>query len=795
MRLLPLQRPLPLFALLLAALLLSACGVLMVDQWDRLYGHGDPHRFDQPAPPRAGQVSYRQVEPVLSARCAVCHGCYDAPCQLKMTAWEGLARGASTDKVYDGTRLRAVAPTRLFEDAFSASAWRERGFHPVLNERPGIEALDGSLIAQMLLLKQQHPLPAGCKVLPDSFNVSIDRPQQCTTIENFADYARQYPLWGMPFGLPELDAAERELLLRWIAEGAPRESEPPTAPLLQHQIDEWERWLNQDSLKQQLVARYIYEHLFLAHLHFGDDSHFFRLVRSRTAPGRAVDLIASRRPFDDPGVRRVYYRIVPLQETVLLKTHMPYVLDARRMALWRRWFDEARFEVPTLPGYEAEEAANPFATFADIPVSSRYRFMLEEAQYTIMGFIKGPVCRGQQALDVIDDFFWVFFSNPDAIEESEQSRFLAANSANLRLPAELESNAPVLGHWTTYAEGQKRYLNARAAFQRLHQNQTALPGPQLIWNGRDEDGRQNPNAALTVFRHYDSASVEKGLIGQGPQSAWVISYPLLERLHYLLVAGYDVYGNIGHQLKSRLYMDFLRIEGEQNFLSLLPDPAHHAIEQRWYRGAPQSTLDYVAAAHLPLSHRATEDLAGLPPQAAYAALLGQLGQRVAPALGPQPLRLQNLPSTGLRQALTALEQVHGKSLQWLPQMVLIRLQPAQGEARWLTLLNNSAHKNVAQIFFEDLRRLPDEDTLTLVDGFVGAYPNAFWTVDETRLPELSRRIASLATEADYSALLDEFGMRRTDPRFWPLSDQAHQALRRQGLIDYGLLDYNRLENR
>ena len=789
------KKPSQTLLVLLATLLLSACGVLLAGPWDRLYGPADPHRFDHAAAPREGQVSYQQVQRVLSARCAVCHGCYDAPCQLKMTAWEGLTRGASNDKVYDGTRLLAAPTTRLFEDAFSASAWRRKGFHPVLNERPGLDALDGSLVAQMLLLKQQHPTPASCKVLPETFNVSIDRPQQCTTIENFSEFARQFPLWGMPFGLPELDAADRDLVLRWISDGAPREPDPPLADSLQRQIQDWERWLNQDGPKRRLVARYVYEHLFLAHLYFGDDAHFFRLVRSRTAPGQPVDLIASRRPFDDPGVARPYYRIVPLQETVLRKTHMPYRLDAHRMAMWQRWFVDTPFEVTALPGYEPDVAANPFVSFADIPVQSRYRFMLEEAQYTIMGFIKGPVCRGQQALDVIDDFFWVFFSNPESIEESEQSRFLAENSQNLRLPAELESNAPVLSHWTRYAEGQKRYLQARAAFQRRHPDDSAVPGPRLIWNGEDEDGQANPNAALTVFRHYDSASVEKGLVGHNPQSAWVISYPLLERLHYLLVAGYDVYGNVGHQLKSRLYMDFLRIEGEQNFLSLLPDPAHHAMEQRWYRDAPTSTLDYVAASHLPLSHRATQDLSGLPPLQAYAALLGQLKQRVAPALGTQPFDRRHLPSPSLRQAVAALGEVHGKSLQWLPQTVLIRVQNSQQEPVWLTLLNNSAHKNVAQIFFEDLRRLPEEDTLTVVNGFLGAYPNAYWTLNEAQLPDLSRRIASLGSEADYSSLLDLYGMRRTNPGFWALSDEAHQALRTQGVIDYGLLDYNRLENR
>ena len=78
------------------------------------------------------------------------------------------------------------------------------------------------------------------------------------------------------------------------------------------------------------------------------------------------------------------------------------------------------------------------------------------------------------------------------------------------------------------------------------------------------------NAALTVLRHYDSATVVKGFVGGAPKTGWVVGYSLLERIHYLLVAGFDVFGNVGHQLTTRMYMDFLRMEGEYNFLLLLP---------------------------------------------------------------------------------------------------------------------------------------------------------------------------------------------------------------------------------
>jgi len=48
----------------------------------------------------------------------------------------------------------------------------------------------------------------------------------------------------------------------------------------------------------------------------------------------------------------------------------------------------------------------------------------------------------------------------------------------------------------------------------------------MIWDG---DGA-NPNAALTVMRHFDSATVVQGLVGEPPKTAWLVDYSLLERI-------------------------------------------------------------------------------------------------------------------------------------------------------------------------------------------------------------------------------------------------------------------------
>lgn len=58
-------------------------------------------------------------------------------------------------------------------------------------------------------------------------------------------------------------------------------------------------------------------------------------MRSATPPGQPVKRISTRRPYDDPGVERVYYRIIPEQGTIVDKTHMPFALNKQRISNWK----------------------------------------------------------------------------------------------------------------------------------------------------------------------------------------------------------------------------------------------------------------------------------------------------------------------------------------------------------------------------------------------------------------------------------------------------------------------------
>lgn len=778
------------FARLFVLLFLSGCTALAIQNFDKQYGLSKPQQRLVASKTAAGQHYFDEVRPVIEHRCVVCHACYDAPCQLKMTSPAGIDRGAAKKRVYNAARLTATTPTRLHIDRSTTAGWREHGFDAVLNEREQTpEAnLDASVMARLLMLKQEHPLPSESP-LPKSFKFSLNAKHECPRIEGMQQYEANKPLAGMPYGLPALSSSEHELLMAWI-EGGAKMSVPNLGAEYLDRVAEWETFLNGDDNKTRLVARYIYEHLFRADLYFDDmpEKRYFRLVRSRSAPGQPLDIIATRRPNDNPKVDRVYYRLQAAQDTVLAKSHMPYSFGAARMDWIKSLFFNGDYSVVELPDYQPQLASNPFLTFAALPLKARYRFMLEEAHFTISGYIKGSVCRGQVALDVINDHFWVVFTDPDSPTLAKQDQFLLDQAQNLRMPGEADSNGDPLFHWIRLAQAQRKFLTAKSeALSKVFSNGASLD-TQLIWDG---DGR-NDNAALTIFRHFDSATVIKGFQGQEPKTAWLIDYSLLERIHYLLVTEFDVYGNLGHQLNTRRYMDFLRMEGEFNFLTLLPSEDRIRHRDFWYRKAQRRVKEHILGCRAVFDQPSGIDYVTNDPKQE---LFNLLQNRLEPAMSNKhALHNASVPASH-QQALAAINEMRGSRVTVLPETALLMVSAANGQSSLYTVLRNSAHYNITSVFLEKKNRAYEEDYMTVLEGVVSAYPDAFWRVEESQLAAMVKALNEVSEEQDYLDFLSRYGVRRTSPDFWQHSDAVHAAYKRIDAKRAGILDYNRLENR
>ena len=172
------------FTQILFLLILSGCalfGANQVRQLDDLYGEEKTHNREASSlNEKAFYLS--EVKPVLDNRCVVCHACYDAACQLKLSSPAGIDRGGSKELVYNAS-VFTREPSRLFIDADHTAEWRKSDFHPVLNEREqSAEAnLEASVLYKMLALKNNNPLPSEHnQILPTSnFNFDLNHERQC----------------------------------------------------------------------------------------------------------------------------------------------------------------------------------------------------------------------------------------------------------------------------------------------------------------------------------------------------------------------------------------------------------------------------------------------------------------------------------------------------------------------------------------------------------------------------------------------------------------------------------------
>ena len=255
------------------------------------------------------------------------------------------------------------------------------------------------------------------------------------------------------------------------------------------------------------------------------------------------------------------------------------------------------------------------------------------------------------------------------------------------------------------------------------------------------------------------------------------------------MAGFDVFGNVTHQVTTRLYMDFLRMEGESNFLTFLPPARRRALADAWYRGVDGKAKDRVDAELA--SSRSTTSIhfqSATPELELFAMWKSALGRALATGYD-----LDHVESAEVRSALERLALVRGAAASRMPEMSFVAIAHGDGTEGYASILRDSAHTNVAQLFAEKARRVKEEDTLSVVRGFLGAYPNALFAVPAGQLDAFVDAVTKLDGEADYQALRARFGVLRTSPAFWTYSDRISEAYARQAPIEGGLFDYNRLE--
>jgi hypothetical protein len=735
------------------------------------------------------------IQPLFDYYCVACHACFDAPCQLDLTHPAGVGRGANKLPIYDGTRLEAAQPTRLFIDARGEQAWRERGFFPVTRA-------DGApaLLRRVLELKAEHPLAVD-RSLPDGIELGIRRTNRCATPDEAAQDDMDHAQLGMPFALPGMRAAELQRVRDWLDQGAIVRFEPPAVSVSERgQINQWEAWLNGGGTERALVARWLFEHWAIARLYFdrGVTGHFFRLVRSATPPGEPVAEIATRFPNSDPG-QAFYYRLRLHPGTRVAKTHITFALGADVLQRIEQLFFTEDWRVAALPGYSTDERANPFTTYAVIPAAARYRFMLEHAEYFVRTFIRGPVCRGQLATDVIRDHFWVMFQDPKSDPYVVDNAYRGEVNALLGLPGVEDDILEGAEIWFESTEERNRYTAMRQ--EALAALQPGGAGLSSIWNG---DG-SNRNALLTVFRHHDSAMVKRGWLGQKPFTLWWMDYPLFERSYYNLVVNFDVFGNVAHQAQTRLYFDLIRNGAEQNFLRLLPPAARQDILDSWYAGSGQLKLwfSYQSIDTESASAVAYEtDSSGEELRDRLLALFEPINATPDPinrgGMTPKAKGLGRLGSgragDSILGTLADVPTAQMPAIAHLPDASILQVIGPDDRLAIYTLVRNRRHTNVAFLLGESLRYAPEKDTLSIVPDVATLYPNFIFVVPYSELTDFTTSLRNKALDDRalfVERVVSRWGVRRSSPDFWSRFHALNRYLYEQDSVEAGMLDLNR----
>lgn len=728
-----------------------------------------------------------EIQKVFDGRCVVCHSCNNAPCQLNLTTYSGLRRGATQARVYESSRQEATSPTRLDIDASSEEGWRQKSFFPVLNDKDPAHGL----LAKSLL--ENHP--QGELVPPPAVAQPICSPNT------------DEPVMAMPYGLPALSLNESQLLLDWIQRGAPG-AVPKTAMTADEQntLLAWEEFLNKSSLEMRLVSRYLYEHLFLAHIHFSNNPRqFFRLIRSRTSCSEPLSEITTRRPNDDPGRANFFYCFKPVLQTIVEKTHIPYLMSETKLQWTRQNFFSEPWSVSPLPSYDPVQSANPFITFEAIPPRARFQFLLEDSQYHVATFIKGPVCNGTMAVNSIDDQFYVFFMDPASDLMVKDPQFHESTKDLLVVPAEKGSNGKLLGlagYFAKYPPLRNQYRQLRA--DAIKKNFPEGLSLKNIWNGNNT----NENSVLTVLRHNDNSYVLKGPRGDASHSAFVLDYALFERLVYNLVVGFDVYGNITHQLHTRVYMGMIRMEGENNFLDFFPPALRKSIKKDWYSPTTLAALEKKLIDKNIYREFLSQVLIDkdLPPGRARAQMYQRILTERLPYMIPRyadPLNWKSLafpPSIWERPSLSPTE--YAISMLSVPHAVArnawVRRMPdtallvvkSQGQVRQIyTLVKNKKFKSEGSLLFESQQREPEVDEMMVLPGLATSYPNYFFVVNENEVPAFVDSLRSAQDKSRWNQTLARWGLSRKHSQFWQESDQIQNFLKSHMGIAGGVLDY------
>jgi hypothetical protein len=247
-------------------------------------------------------------------------------------------------------------------------------------------------------------------------------------------------------------------------------------------------------------------------------------------------------------------------------------------------------------------------------------------------------------------------------------------------------------------------------------------------------------------------------------------------------------------------MDLLRQDAEDNFLRLMPAMERQTIYNSWYLGKsglrkadPLFSVDHETEVKFKTTAYKKEFFDQLRQQMGNAAgevdTINRCQQSVCNRANTTIVQQQ------VDSEMRKLAKLKGHELSALADNILLRVKTAEPNGDLVyTLLINKAYSNISSMIGDDSRRMPENDRITIYPGFIGSYPNFYFSVEQKQLAEFVNRIRNAKTETDIDHLYSQFGIRRTNPDIWQQADWFNAQHKIYRGLEAGLLDMSRYDN-
>ena len=130
----------------------------------------------------------------------------------------------------------------------------------------------------------------------------------------------------------------------------------------------------------------------------------------------------------------------------------------------------------------------------------------------------------------------------------------------------------------------------------------------------------------------------------------------------------------------------------------------------------------------------------------------------------------------------------------LPEATFLRIDaPGKDfEIYTMTLDRYFRTKNFVSSELQD--EVPSLAHVTIYPGILTAYPNFIFRIDEKDIEEFATRLIDADTQAKFTAVVERWGVRRSNPDFWQVVHSITEYVRRKNPLEAAVFDVNRYKN-